>query len=93
MRDARTIIKSPLISEKGTQMTAEQNKYLFKVDPKANKIEIRKAIEEIFKVKVLAVNTSNVQGKWKRVRMIPGRAASWKKAVVTLKTGDKIELT
>ena len=93
MRDARSIIKGQVVSEKGTRLTEKQNKFLFEVDSKANKVEIRRAIEEVFKVKVLAVNTSNVQGKWKKVRMIPGRTSAWKKAVVTLKAGDKIEIT
>ncbi len=93
MRDARSIIKGQVVSEKGTRLTEKENKFLFEVDPKANKVEIRRSIEEIFKVKVLAVNTSNVQGKWKKVRTVPGRTSAWKKAVVTLKAGDKIEIT
>lgn len=92
MRYARSIIKGQVISEKGTRLTEKQNKYLFEVDPKANKVEIRKAIEEIFKVKVVGVNTSNVRGKLKRVRFVPGLTSAWKKAVVTLKAGDKIEI-
>ena len=93
MKDARTIIKGMLVSEKGTLLNEKHNKYLFRVDTKANKVEIRQAIEEIFKVKVVGVNTSNHQGKWKRVRLIPGRTAAWKRAVVTLKAGDKIQTT
>ena len=93
MKDARSIIKDQVVCEKGTWLTEKFNKYLFHVDPKANKVQIRKAIEEIFRVKVVGVNTSNVQGKWKRVRLVPGRTAAWKKAVVTLKAGDKIEIT
>ncbi len=92
MKNARSIIKGQVISEKGTWLNEKQQKYLFEVDPKANKVEIRKAIEEIFKVKVTKVNTSQVQGKWKRVRFVPGRTAAWKKAVITLKAGDKIEM-
>ena len=92
MKDPRSLIKSHLVSEKGTRLTQKHNKYTFKVDPKANKIEIRRAIEEIFKVKGVGVNTSNVSGKWKRVRIIPGKTSAWKKAVVTLKAGDKIEM-
>ena len=93
MKDPRSIIKGLLVSEKGTLLSEKHNKYLFRVDPRSNKVEIRKAIEDIFKVKVLGVNTSNYQGKWKRVRVIPGRTAAWKKAVVTLKAGDKIQTT
>ena len=92
MRYARSIIKGQVISEKSTRLTEKNNKYLFEVDPKANKVEIRKAIEEIFKVKVVGVNTSNVRGKLKRVRFVPGLTSAWKKAVVTLKAGDKIEI-
>ena len=92
MKDSRSLIKSHLVSEKGTRLTQKHNKYTFKVDPKANKIEIRRAIEEVFKVKVVGANTSNVSGKWKRVRIIPGKTSAWKTAVVTLKAGDKIEM-
>ena len=93
MKDSRSIVKGQLISEKGSRLTGKHNKYLFEVDIKANKIEIRRAVEELFKVKVTGVNTCKVQGKWKRVRMVPGRTSAWKKAIVTLKTGDKIEIT
>ncbi len=92
MKDARTIIKGQMISEKGTRLTGKHNKYLFEVHPKANKIEIRKAIEEIFKVKVVAVNTINTQGKWKKVRAVAGRTSAKKKAIITLKAGEKIEI-
>lgn len=92
---AHMIIKSPLISEESQIQTAKANQYTFRVDPKANKCQIREAIEAIFpNVKVVSVNTMNCQGKRKQVsgsrRM--GRTGSWKKAVVTLRQGDSIEL-
>ncbi|EEG77801.1 50S ribosomal protein L23 [Dethiobacter alkaliphilus] len=88
MRDARDIIKKPLISEKSTMMM-EEMKYAFQVDPGANKVEIKKAIEELFKVKVKDVNTIRMQGKMKRMGMHTGRRPNWKKAVVTLEEGSK----
>lgn len=88
--EARSLIKRPVITEKTTKMM-EENKYCFLVDPKANKTQIRQAVEEIFKVKVKAVNTMNVLGKIKRMGRYEGRRPSWKKAIVTLKTGSRIE--
>jgi large subunit ribosomal protein L23 len=91
-RTARDIILRPIISEKSVTLTAD-NKYTFEVETKANKIEIREAVESIFKVKVLKVNTLNVKGKPKRWgRRYHGHKSDWKKAVVTLKEGDKIEI-
>ncbi len=84
------IIKTIMRTEKGTSMEADR-KYLFQVATKANKTEIKKAIEEIYKVKVQDVNVVNVRGKIKRVRMAAGITATWKKAVVTLQEGQKIE--
>ena len=86
------IIKTLVRTEKGTFLEPER-KYLFKVATNSNKIEIKKAIEEIYKVKVQDVNTSIVHGKLKRVRQEQGSTTSWKKAVVTLKEGQKIEVT
>ena len=76
-------------------MQAEKfNQYTVVANPRANKIEIRKALEELFKVKVVAINTSNVTGKARRKRTKhEGREAHWKKAIITLKKGDKINLT
>jgi len=92
MKDPRDIILKPLVTEKTTSLM-EENKYAFVVDKRANKIEIRKAIEELFGVKVEAVNTINVSGKPKRVGIHRGYTASRKKAIVTLKEGSKpIEL-
>ncbi len=86
------IIKTLVRTEKGTALEP-QRKYLFQVASNTNKLEIKKAIEEIYKVKVQAVNTSIVRGKLKRVRQELGATSPWKKAVVTLKEGQKIEAT
>lgn len=88
--EARELIKRPLITEKTTQLM-EANKYCFLVDPKANKTEIKRAVEEIFKVKVKAVNTFNLLGKIKRMGRYSGRRPSWKRAIVTLEEGSRIE--
>lgn len=90
--NAHTIIKSPVITEKSTDLSGKYNKYSFVVDERVNKIEIKKAIEELFKVKVVKVNTAWVRGKQRRVRFHQGKRPDWKKAVATLKEGDKIEL-
>jgi large subunit ribosomal protein L23 len=87
----RDIIKKPIITEKSMEGAAF-NKYSFKVDIKTNKIEIRKAIEKIFNVKVTKVNTLTMRGKERRRGKYVGRTPDWKKAVVTLKEGDKIEI-
>jgi large subunit ribosomal protein L23 len=92
MKDSYSLIVSPLRTEKGTRLLSF-NKYLFYVNKKANKIEIRHAIEEIYKVKVERVNTVMVRGKKKRVRFAEGKTPDWKKAIVTLKQGDKIDIT
>ncbi len=92
--DPMYIIKAPVITEESTLQTQTRNKYAFKVDPRANKRQIRDAVEKLFNVKVLAVNTMNYTGKLagRRGRAIPGRRAAWKKAVVTLQQGDSIDL-
>ena len=79
-------------TEKGT-LLEPQRQYLFEVAMRSNKIEIKKAVEEIYKVKVEAVNVMRVPGKRKRVRQQFGHTPDWKKAVVTLKTGHKIDVT
>lgn len=93
MKNPHTIIRTLLVTEKGTRLQAE-NKYLFQVAPDANKIEIRHAVEKLFNVHVTAVNTLSVGGKAKRSGRSPrmGRTSDWKKAVVTLKPGEKIDL-
>lgn len=86
------IVKALIRTEKGTTLEPDR-KYLFEVDRRATKIDIRKSIEEIYKVKVQDINTCIVSGKRKRVRQILGRTPDWKKAVVTLQEGHKIEVT
>jgi large subunit ribosomal protein L23 len=90
MRDARDVLKRPVISEKSVGLV-EENKYSFWVDPAANKIEIKAAVEKMFKVKVADVRTMNVDGKMKRVGKYTGKTADRKKAIVTLKAGERIE--
>ena len=85
------VIQEPLITEKGTK-EEKLRKYFFRVHPDAQKHEIRDAVEKIFNVKVSKVNVLNASGKWKRVRYQPGKTSDWKKAIVTLKEGQKIEL-
>ncbi len=86
------VIREPLLTEKGTKQE-KTGKYFFVVDRSAKKHEIREAVERLFNVKVDKVNTMVMGGKWKRVRYQPGKTADWKKAIVTLKEGQKIELT
>jgi large subunit ribosomal protein L23 len=91
-RDAYMIVRKPRITEKSTALSEKNNAYTFEVASDANKIEIRHAVEELFKVKVAKVHTVNVKGKPKRVRQNWGRTADWKKAIVTLREGSKIDL-
>ena len=91
MSNARDIIRKPIISEKSYDLT-EQRKYTFEVDKRATKPQIRMAIEEIFNVDVTSVNTMNRLGKVKKQGWTSGRRPSWKKAIVTLREGDKIEI-
>jgi large subunit ribosomal protein L23 len=90
--DVYRIIKRSLITEKSTIAKDEKNKYVFEVDRRANKIEIGNAVEKIFKVKVVDVHVMNVPGKKKRVGKILGEKRDWKKAVVTLAPGSRIEI-
>lgn len=92
MKDPHDIVRGMIRTEKGSAMMP-LNKYLFWVDRSANKIEIRKAVEDIYKVHVEGVNTLMMRGKSKRVRYALGRTPDWKKAVVTLKEGNKIDVT
>jgi len=91
MKEAQKIIIQPLITEKSTQQKEGNNQYVFEVHGDANKIEIQSAVERLFKVKVLQVRTSNVLGKVKRLGRKYGKRADWKKAIVTLREGDRIE--
>lgn len=88
--DFYQVIKRPLITEKGMRNTEEHNAVIFQVDRRANKLLIKQAVETLFQVKVLEVNTLNVRGKKKRVRMREGKKPDWKKAYVTLREGDSI---
>ncbi len=90
MKAYHHLIKGPIITEKTHSQREVTNKLTFRVDLKANKIEIRKAIEDIFKVKVLGVNTLRFKGKNKRMGRTQGVRPDWKKAVVTLAPGEKI---
>ena len=88
------IIKTVRLTEKGTRQSEKYNQYTVVADRLATKPQIRQAVQELFKVKVIRVNTLNVRGKLRRQRTSQaGRAPSWKKAIVTLKDGDKIVLT
>jgi len=92
MTKAYSIIKTVLVTEKATGMM-EEGKYVFKVADGANKVEIAKAVEQLFDVKVTAVNTMKYQGKKKRLRgMKMGKRADWKKAIVTLAEGNSIDI-
>ena len=91
MKEAHQIIRRPLVTEKSTQQKEKNNQYAFEVDPKANKIEIQSAVERLFKVKVSQVRTCNVLGKVKRLGRKYGKRADWKKAIITLKEGDRID--
>ncbi len=92
MENSFDIIKNLLRTEKGTQEEL-LGKYSFEVSNRANKIQIKKSVEDIYKVKVRSVNIMNMPGKLRRVRQILGKTPDWKKAVVTLKEGEKIETT
>ena len=89
--EARDILIRPIVTEKSTALM-EQGKYTFRVPLAATKIQIRQAVEQIFKVKVQAVNTMRYEGKLKRMGRTQARRSDWKQAVVTLKPGEAIEL-
>ncbi len=90
-KDARKIIRRPLITERAAQLQENRNKQVFEVRADANKIEIRRAVKEVFQVDVVKVNTISVRGKLKRLGRFQGRRANWKKAVVTLTEGQHID--
>ena len=90
--DYRDIIKAPIITEKSANIASNERTYVFKVDVKANKSQIKDAIEKIFNVKVEKVNTVNVHPKKKRVGRYAGMTNKYKKAIVTLVNGNKIDL-
>ena len=92
--NAFEIIRTVRLTEKGTRQSEKYNQYTVVADPRANKTQIRQAVQELFKVKVTGVNTLNVRGKARRKRTAQaGTTLAWKKAIVTLKDGDKIVLT
>ncbi|MDA2983545.1 MAG: 50S ribosomal protein L23 [Actinomycetota bacterium] len=91
MKDIHDVIRRPVISEKSYEML-DENKYTFIVDPQANKTHIKQAVEKIFDVKVLSVNTMNRRGKRKRRGLIVGKRPDTKRAIVTVAPGDRIEL-
>ncbi|MFL6527704.1 MAG: 50S ribosomal protein L23 [Chthoniobacterales bacterium] len=93
MNDHFDIIQTASLTEKSSLLGEKHNKYVFRVSPRANKIQIKQAIEKLFGKKVVGVNTCNYAGKKKRERRADyGRKNHWKKAIVTLKEGDKIDL-
>ena len=88
------VIKTVRLTEKGTRQGEKYNQYTVVADRRATKPQIRHAVQELFKVKVTKINTLNVRGKFRRQRTTQaGQAPDWKKAIVTLKEGDKISLT
>jgi large subunit ribosomal protein L23 len=91
MKGPQEIIRAPLISEKGSMLAENTQQVLFKVSPDANKIEVKKAVETLFKVKVVKVRIARYLGKIRRIGRNVGRRADWKKAYVTLREGDKID--
>ena len=94
MRDTTAVIKGVQVTEKSTSLAEKAGKYFFRVDPRANKMEIKQAVEAMFGVTVDGVNTMRYEGKRKRSRTARyGKRSDWKRAVVTLKQGDKLDLT
>lgn len=91
MKDSDQIIINPIVTEKSNR-DREKNKYTFRVNPRANKLEIMKAIQDLFEVKPLKCNIINVKPKPKRVRYKVGYTSNWKKAVITLAKNDKITI-
>ena len=92
MKDLSKVIRRPMITEQGAMMRELHNQYYFEVNPDANKMEIKQAVEHYFGVKVTQVRTMNYRGKVKRMGRFTGKRADWKKAVVTLAKDDSIDL-
>ena len=92
IREPRSIVRRALVTEKGTRLREGQNGFLFEVARDANKIQIKQAVESIFNVKVATIRTLRVHGKPKRLGRYAGHRPDWKKAIVTLKKGESIEL-
>lgn len=94
MREPYNTVRKILVTEKGSRLKETANQYVFRVDPRANKLEIKRAVEKMFKVRVAKVNTMNRVGKQKRLRTMKyGMTPAWKRAVVTLREGSTIDLT
>jgi len=89
-KDEYAIVSHPVLSEKGTRLSQKENKYIFRVDLRANKLEIKRAIEKLYKVRVKHVNTMRAIGKKKRMGNILGKRPDWKKAIVTLEEGQTL---
>ena len=85
------VLRLPKLTEKTLRLKEEFNQFMFEVDPKANKIQIKESVEKAFKVEVLQVRTMNIRGKKKRLGRHQGRKSNWKKALITLKEGQTIE--
>ena len=92
MRDPRDIIVRPVVTERSTELSDDRGAYTFIVNKTANKIEIKHAVETLFDVKVATVRTANYRGKWRRVGQSYGKKAAYKKAVVTLIEGERIDV-
>jgi large subunit ribosomal protein L23 len=91
MKTVYNVLVGPMLTERGALLKEQENKLLFKVVKHANKVEIKRAVEEIFKVKVENVATMNYKGKMKRMGRHMGKRPDWKKAIVTLKEGEKLD--
>lgn len=91
MNNICDVIKKACLTEKGMALQETQNQIVVKVDPRANKLEIKEAVEQLFNVKVAKVRTANMHGKMKRVGKYMGRRNDWKKAIVSLSEGHKID--
>jgi large subunit ribosomal protein L23 len=92
VKNPRDIILSPVVSEKSYDLIEDRNTYTFEIDPRANKTEVKQAIEKIFGVKVSRVNTQNRKGKLKRTGYVVGKRPDRKRALVTLADGDEIDI-
>ncbi|HMB68251.1 MAG TPA: 50S ribosomal protein L23 [bacterium] len=90
--DSRQVLVRPLLTEKATIRREVENEYAFAIDVRANKIDVKRAVEDLFNVKVTKVRTVNRSGKMKRMGVHQGRRAAWKKALVTLAAGNTIDL-
>ena len=92
VKNLRAVIRRPLITERATQLQEARGKYSFEVDNRANKIDVKRAVESMFDVQVVKVNTTSVRGKVKRLGRFVGRRSDWKKAIVTLADGQSIDI-